>query len=53
VIDLDPNTPAELVPLSWLIGLWEGSGVVNYLVGDETRNLEFGQRLRPRPATGD
>jgi hypothetical protein len=33
------------VPLSWLIGLWEGTGVVNYAVGDETRSLEFGQRL--------
>jgi hypothetical protein len=45
MIDLDANVPAELVPLSWLIGLWEGTGVVNYLVGDETRNVEFGQRL--------
>lgn len=45
MIELDPNTPAELVPLSWLIGLWEGTGVVNYLVGDDARSLEFGQRL--------
>lgn len=45
MIDLDPTLPAELGPLSWLIGLWEGTGVVNYELGDETRTLEFGQRL--------
>jgi hypothetical protein len=45
MIELDANVPAELVPLSWLIGLWEGTGIVNYLVGDETRTVEFGQRL--------
>lgn len=45
MIELDPTIPAELAPLSWLIGLWEGSGVVNYAIGDETRNFEFGQRL--------
>ena len=45
MIDLDANIPSELVPLSWLIGRWEGTGVVNYLVGDEARQLEFGQRL--------
>lgn len=37
--------PAELVPLSWLIGLWEGTGVVHYKVGDETIEKEFGHRL--------
>ena len=45
MIELDANLPAELVPLSWLIGVWEGSGVVNYDVGDDNRNYEFGQRL--------
>jgi hypothetical protein len=45
MIELDANVPAELVPLSWLIGLWEGTGLVNYEIGDETRTLEFGQRL--------
>lgn len=37
--------PAELVPLSWLIGLWEGTGVVHYKVGDESIEKEFGHRL--------
>jgi hypothetical protein len=45
VIDLDASLPSELVPLSWLLGVWEGTGVVNYTVGDETRNHEFGQRV--------
>jgi hypothetical protein len=45
MIEIDPSLPPELVPLSWLIGVWEGSGVVNYPVGDETRNVEFGQRI--------
>ncbi len=45
MIDLDVNLPAELVPLSWLIGVWKGTGVVNYEVGDEVRNFEFGHRL--------
>ncbi|MEP6482388.1 MAG: FABP family protein [Rhodoglobus sp.] len=45
MIELGGDVPTELVPLSWLIGLWEGTGVVNYGVGDETRTLEFGQRI--------
>jgi hypothetical protein len=45
VIDLDASLPAEIVPLSWLIGLWEGTGVVHYKVGDETIEKEFGHRL--------
>ncbi len=45
MIELDSSLPPELVPLSWLLGVWEGSGVVNYPVGDEVRNVEFGQRL--------
>lgn len=45
MIELDANVPAELVPLSWLIGLWEGTGIVAYKVDDELREFEFGQRL--------
>ena len=45
MIDLDSSLPAELVPLSWLIGQWEGTGVVDYKVGDEKRSFEFGQRV--------
>ena len=35
VIELPIDLPAELVPLSWLIGVWEGSGVIDYKVGDD------------------
>jgi len=45
VIELDTSGPAELAPLSWLIGLWEGTGVVDYTIGDESRSIEFGQRI--------
>ncbi|MCU1506541.1 MAG: hypothetical protein JWP05_1510 [Microbacteriaceae bacterium] len=45
MIELDDSHPAELAPLSWLIGVWEGTGVVAYAVGDDTRNFEFGQRV--------
>lgn len=45
MMELDSSLPAELVPLSWLLGVWEGSGVVNYPVGSGVRNFEFGQRV--------
>lgn len=45
MFELDVDLPAELVPLSWLIGVWEGSGVLSYRVGDEVREHEFGQRV--------
>ncbi|MEP6843850.1 MAG: FABP family protein [Pseudolysinimonas sp.] len=45
MFELDTTLPAEVVPLSWLLGIWEGSGVVAYQLGDETREHEFGQRV--------
>lgn len=45
VIELNARIPAEIAPLSWLLGVWEGSGIVHYKVGDQTREHEFGQRL--------
>jgi THAP4-like, heme-binding beta-barrel domain len=45
VFDLNADLPAELGPLSWLLGVWEGTGVVNYRIGEEVRNHEFGQRI--------
>jgi len=49
VFTLDAAVPAELAPLSWLIGVWEGTGVIDYKVGDEPesphRTAEFGQRV--------
>jgi hypothetical protein len=45
MFELDAALPAEIVPLSWLLGVWEGTGVLAYRVGDEVREHEFGQRL--------
>lgn len=45
MIELPTGVPAELAPLSWLIGVWEGSGIVSYAVGEETQLHEFGQRI--------
>lgn len=45
MISLPSGLPPELVPLSWLLGVWEGSGVIDYAVGDEPVQAEFGHRI--------
>ena len=45
MLQLPEGLPAELVPLSWLLGVWEGTGVLNYPVGDAVRTYQFGQRV--------
>lgn len=45
MLQVPDDLPAELVPLAWLLGVWEGSGVLNYPVDGEVRNYEFGQRV--------
>ncbi|MBO9041120.1 FABP family protein [Curtobacterium flaccumfaciens] len=47
MIELPEGLAPELVPLSWLVGVWEGTGVVEYPVGDDdaVQNYEFGQRV--------
>lgn len=45
MIDLPTDLPADLVPLSWLIGVWEGSGVIDYETADHHYRGEFHQRL--------
>ncbi|MGO3885837.1 MAG: FABP family protein [Mycetocola sp.] len=44
-IEIPTDIPSELVPLSWLIGVWEGTGVVDYTLGDDRVGTEFGQRI--------
>lgn len=41
-IQLDPSLPAPLVPLAWLVGTWQGAGVIGYPTMEESR---FGQEL--------
>lgn len=45
MLSLDADLPAELAPLAWLIGVWEGTGVVHYDDNGRTREHEFGQRV--------
>jgi len=51
VFSLDASVPAELGPLSWLIGVWEGTGVIDYRIDasdgtePEHRSAEFEQRV--------
>ncbi|MCS4277754.1 hypothetical protein M2390_002969 [Mycetocola sp. BIGb0189] len=45
MIEIPTGLPAEVVPLSWLLGVWEGTGVLSYPVGDERVEREFRQRV--------
>lgn len=40
--ELDPNLPPALAPLAWLIGRWEGAGVVGY---PTIESAHFGQEI--------
>ncbi|MDO5502707.1 MAG: FABP family protein [Actinomycetia bacterium] len=42
VFVLDPDLPSELAPLAWLIGRWEGAGVVGY---PTIESVNFGQEI--------
>lgn len=44
-VQLDPDLPAPLVPLAWLIGRWEGAGVVGY---PTMYSVNFGQEIEFR-----
>jgi hypothetical protein len=45
MIELPTDLPADLAPLSWLIGVWEGTGVIDYHVGDTHYQGEFSHRV--------
>lgn len=45
MLELPSDLPSELVPLAWLLGVWEGTGIVDYLSGDDKVSHEFGQRV--------
>ena len=43
---LDPDLPPDLAPLAWIVGRWEGAGVVGYPTMPQSFN--FGQELEIR-----
>jgi hypothetical protein len=45
VYEIPVGLPSELVPLSWLLGVWEGSGILDYTVNGEKITREFGHRI--------
>jgi len=45
VIEIPTDLPADLVPLSWLVGVWEGTGVIDYAVGESRLGGEFVHRV--------
>ncbi|MCR2812818.1 MULTISPECIES: FABP family protein [Microbacterium] len=46
MIELPTDLPADLVPLSWLLGVWEGTGVIDYEDGEGRRfEGEFAHRV--------
>lgn len=45
MIELPTDLPAELVPLSWLVGVWEGTGVIDYEASGRRFDGEFGHRV--------
>lgn len=44
-LEISTDTPAPLVPLAWMLGRWEGVGVVGYPTMEEH---QFGQELEFR-----
>lgn len=42
VFELDPDMPRELAPLAWIIGRWEGAGVLGY---PDIESVNFGQEV--------
>jgi Domain of unknown function (DUF1794). len=45
VFDLPTDLPADIVPLAWLLGVWEGTGVIDYEADGTHFAGEFGHRV--------
>lgn len=41
MLELPTDLPADLAPLAWLIGVWEGTGVIDYTVDGRRIQGEF------------
>ncbi|UNK71775.1 FABP family protein [Microbacterium sp. H1-D42] len=45
MIELPTDLPADLAPLAWLLGVWEGTGVIEYTAGEQRFQGEFTHRV--------
>ncbi|MFT4211109.1 MAG: FABP family protein [Microbacterium sp.] len=45
MIELPTDLPADLVPLAWLVGTWEGTGVIDYEADGHRFTGEFSHRV--------
>ncbi len=45
MIELPTDLPADLVPLAWLLGVWEGTGVIDYEADGRAFSGEFQHRV--------
>ena len=45
MLDLPTDLPADIVPLSWLLGVWEGTGVIDYEADGHRYQGEFSHRV--------
>jgi len=45
MLDLPTDLPADIVPLSWLLGVWEGTGVIDYEADGSAFSGEFAHRV--------
>jgi len=45
MLELPTDLPADIVPLSWLLGVWEGTGVIDYHAPDHHFSGEFAHRV--------
>jgi len=45
MIEIPTDIPADLVPLSWLVGVWEGTGVIDYRASGTHYEGEFSHRV--------